>query len=137
APIDHRHRGAQAPMRVEGVIERNDNVAIESRHFVMVATQLAYAHLVAPRARLILVHVLVTQIQPGAGLGPRTLRIPARIDRAESGAARGAGRKGEGEGGQRPGGTAKHLSALRHLSAPWCAREPPCSPGAAGSGRSR
>src|SRR5690606_15823643 len=53
APIDHRHRGAQAPMRVEGVIERNDNVAIESRHFVMVATQLAYAHLVAPRARLI------------------------------------------------------------------------------------
>jgi hypothetical protein len=51
-------------------------------------------------ARLVLVEVLVTQVEPVTALGAETLRVPVRINRATGGAATGPGRGRTG--GQNP-----------------------------------
>ena len=87
--VDQRQRGGHAPFGIEGVVHRRQPVAVDGAHLVVVLADLADTDLAVAGHRLILVDVLEAQVETHAGLGPDTLRVPAGIDHAEGGAARG------------------------------------------------
>src|SRR5258706_13419358 len=61
-------------------------------------TDLSDGNPVGPGLRLVLQDALVAEIKPPAGLRPRAMRVPIRIDRAERRAACGKRRRREAKG---------------------------------------
>jgi len=81
--VHDRQLYADAPVRIEGVVEFGDVVAVDGADFVVMAGNLADPHILGAGARLILIDEFMAQVESSARFGPCPLRAPVGIQRTE------------------------------------------------------
>ena len=108
-----RHRDRDCPARTERMAVRADQVPVAGADLVVVAGNLAHAHLAGAGAWLALVDGLVAQVERVAFGDARSLRRQVGVQRAVGRAAAGVGGKGK-QAGQRGSSGGKGLERRWH-----------------------
>src|SRR5258708_807930 len=139
AAVHNRQLHADSPVRIEGVIESGDDVAVDGADFVVIPGNLADSYIPGAGARLILIDELIAKVEAPACFGPCALGAPVGIQRAECrpAACVGFGCGGE-QGGNQHNAEKGHGYSWRENAMLWssqpdgnatCCRTPRCRSG--------